>query len=113
MNRVFHSNRSAEASAGLEPVSQLGVQLFNAGGNRLAWGGSPRFDGRIDTRADGTKIFIARARLFTVLVRDMPLKSGGRVVVDLPLEVNYRISNRFLRSTSLGEVVSRHIDSLN
>lgn len=108
---MIHSidSLAAEASAGLEPVSDLGIQVFTAGGDRLAWGGRPRYDGRIDTRADGTKIFIAKARLFTVLVRDMPLESGGRVVVDLPLEVNYRISNRFLRSTSLGEIVSgRH-----
>ncbi|MCK4550101.1 MAG: hypothetical protein KAU49_08015, partial [Candidatus Krumholzibacteria bacterium] len=108
---IIHSidSLAAEASDGLEPVSELGIQVFTAGGNRLAWGGRPRYDGRIDTRTDGTKIFIAKARLFTVLVRDMPIESGGRVVVDLPLEVNYRISNRFLRSTSLGEVVSgRH-----
>ena len=100
---------AAEASAGLEPVSELGIQIFTAGGNRLAWGGSPRYEGRIEMQTDETKLFIARSRLFTVLVRDMPLPSGGRVVVDLPLEVNYRISNRFLRSTSLGEVISmRH-----
>jgi PAS domain S-box-containing protein len=100
---------AASASAGLEPVSELGIQVFNAGGNRLAWGGRPRYDGRQDTRADATKLFIASARLFTVLVREIPLESGGRVVVDLPLEVNYRISNRFLRSTSLGEIVgARH-----
>lgn len=100
---------AAAASAGIETVEELGIQVFSAGGSRLAWGGRPRYHGRVDTKADGTKIFIARARLFTVLVRDMPLESGGRVVIDLPLEVNYRISNRFLRSTSLGEVISgRH-----
>jgi PAS domain S-box-containing protein len=95
------------AAAGIEPVEELGIQVFTPGGHRLAWGGRPRYDGRVDMREDGTKIFIARARLFTVLVRDMPLESGGRVVIDLPLEVNYRISNRFLRSTSLGEIISR------
>ncbi len=100
---------AAAASAGIETVEELGIQVFTAGGHRLAWGGRPRYHGRVDMRSDETRVFIARARLFTVLVRDMPLESGGRVVIDLPLEVNYRISNRFLRSTSLGEVISeRH-----
>ena len=44
---------AAEASAGLEPVSQLGVQIFNAAGNRLA--GKKTVPGPIFSTATTTK----------------------------------------------------------
>lgn len=101
---------SRAGSTGLRgvPFPEVGIQVFSSTGERLAWGGSPRYLGEEYPGAPaGTRIFTARTPLYTLLVCEVHAPGKGRVVVDVPLEVNYRVNNRFLRSTSLGEVLSR------
>jgi signal transduction histidine kinase len=90
------------------PFREVGVQILSRSGDRVAWGGSPRYLPR-DWAGEpsGTLVFTSRAPLYTLLVCEVRDPARGSVVVDIPLEVNYRINNRFLRSTSLGEVLSR------
>ena len=100
----------AAASGALAgPFEEVGIQLFDLKGERAAWGGRPRFDGRVDLRATATTGYIARTRLYTLLVREVPLPAGGRAALELPLAVNYRISNRFLRSFSVGDMLSERL----
>jgi PAS domain S-box-containing protein len=94
-----------------EPLPGGGIQALLADGTLIAWGGSPRYfeTARPDV-PDSVRVFTARTPLYTLLVAEARSPGGeGRVVVDVPLEVNYRINNRFLRSTSLGELLSRRL----
>ncbi|MBN2070741.1 MAG: PAS domain S-box protein [Candidatus Krumholzibacteriota bacterium] len=90
---------------GQRPFREMGIQVITANGRRIAWGGVPRYHGNVRSGSAEEAIFTSTTQLYTLLVHEAPI-GGGRVVVDLPLEVNYRISNRFLRSTGLGEVLS-------
>ncbi len=89
-----------------KPFGRLGVQVFSESGKRIAWGGIPRYLGRVFPQDREARLFTNRTQLYTLIVSETPVPSGGRVIVDIPLEVNYRISNRFLRSTGLGEMMS-------
>ena len=90
------------------PFPEVGIQVFSSAGERIAWGGSPRYlEGEYPGAPAGTRIFTGRTPLYTLLVCEVHAPGKGRVIVDIPLEVNYRINNRFLHSTSLGEVLSR------
>lgn len=94
---------AAHAARGVEPFGELGLQVFTPDGERPVWGGRPRYHGPVGTPVDSATVHIARMQLYTLFVRDIPLPDGGRVLVDCPLAVNYRISNRFLRSENLGD----------
>jgi len=100
---------SVAASAPLRgaPFPEVGIQVFGTGGERVAWGGSPRYLRALRSDESGLRVFTSKTPLYTLLVSETVLAGGGSVIVDLPLEVNYRISNRFLRSTSLGETLSK------
>ncbi len=90
------------------PFREAGLQILSRAGERIAWGGSPRYLAEDRAGApSGTLVFTSRAPLHTLLVCEVRDPERGSVVVDIPLEVNYRINNRFLRSTSLGEALSR------
>jgi signal transduction histidine kinase/HAMP domain-containing protein len=90
------------------PFREVGVQVLSRSGDRVAWGGSPRYLPREwGGEPSGTLVFTSRAPLYTLLVCEVRDPARGSVVIDIPLEVNYRINNRFLRSTSLGEVLTR------
>ena len=90
------------------PFPEVGLQVFSPAGVRIAWGGSPRY---LEKEWPGeparTRIFTGRTPLYTLLVCEAHAPGTGRIVVDIPLEVNYRINNRFLHSTSLGEALTR------
>lgn len=91
------------------PLPAVGIQIFSPVGERLAWGGTPR-QLAVARRpgAPDLRVFTSRTPLYTLLVCESNAKGGaGIVVVDIPLEVNYRINNRFLRSTSLAEILTR------
>jgi PAS domain S-box-containing protein len=88
------------------PLHEIGIQIFSDAGERFAWGGRPRYVYDRPVGKGSARVFIHRTQLYTLLVYDMPIHQG-RVVTDIPLEVNYRISNQFLVSTSLGEILSR------
>ena len=91
----------------LIPFEEIGIQLFSPRGELVAWGGRPLFRKRTYVAAEEQRLFTSRTTLYRLLVGVTPVPGGGRVVVDLPLEVNYRISNRYLRSATLGEILSR------
>ncbi len=90
----------------LSPFYEIGVQVFAPSNGRIAWGGRPRYLQEVPRGDYEARLFTSRTRMYTLLVNNMPLARGGRIVVDIPLEANYRISNQFLRSTSLGEEMS-------
>ncbi|MDD3641966.1 MAG: ATP-binding protein [Candidatus Krumholzibacteria bacterium] len=102
---------AAAAARGVVPFGELGVQVFAPGAEQPLWGGRPRYQGPVGSPVDSAVVHIARTQLYTLFVRDIPLPSGGRVVVDCPLAVNYRISNRFLRSENLGDRLGRRRDA--
>ena len=93
------------------PLPGGGIQALLPDGTLLALGGSPRYlEAERPDVPDSLRVFAARTPLYTLLVAEARASGGaGRVVVDVPLEVNYRINNRFLRSTSLGELLSRRL----
>lgn len=91
----------------LVPFEEIGIQLFSPRGDLVAWGGRPLFRKRTYVTAEEASVFTSRTTLYRLLVGVTKIPGGGRVVVDLPLEVNYRISNRYLQSTTLGEILSR------
>jgi len=95
------------ADLGDVPFHDVGLQILSRAGERIAWGGSPRYLAKESAGApSGTLVFTSRAPLHTLLVCEVRDPARGTVVIDFPLEVNYRINNRFLRSTSLGEALS-------
>jgi PAS domain S-box-containing protein len=90
------------------PFLNVGMQIYSLTGERIAWGGSPHYLEAVPPPISSqTRVFTSRTPLYTLLVSEETIRGKGSIVVDIPLEVNYRISNRFLRSTSLGEVLSR------
>jgi signal transduction histidine kinase/HAMP domain-containing protein len=90
------------------PFSEVGLQVFSPEGERIAWGGSPRYLEEAWPGAGGRiRVFTGKTPLYTLLVCEVLSPGSGRIVVDIPLEVNYRIKNPFLRSTSLGKTLSR------
>jgi hypothetical protein len=91
----------------LVPFREIGIQLFSPRGDLVAWGGRPLFQKRTYVAEEEAIVFTSRTTLYRLLVGVTPIPGGGRVVVDLPLEVNYRISNRYLQSATLGEILSR------
>lgn len=105
--------RSADSLArsidlGDVPLREVGIQIFSPAGERIAWGGTPRYlDAERPGAPAGTIVFMSRAPLHTLLVCEVRDPVRGAVAVDIPLEVNFLINNRFLRSTSLGEALSR------
>jgi len=109
MERV--DSLAAGAARRIEPFGELGIQVFAPGGERTLWGGRPRYQGHAVPRLDSAAVHISRTQLYTLFVREIPLPHGGHVVVDCPLAVNYRISNRFLRSENLGDRLGRRRDA--
>ncbi|HUV35383.1 MAG TPA: ATP-binding protein [Patescibacteria group bacterium] len=97
---------AGEFGAGLFPFHEVGIQVFSSVSGRTAWGGRPRYVRDVPRGDYEARVFTSRSRMYTLLVNNMPCPGGNRVVVDIPLEVNYRINNQFLRSTSLGEALS-------
>jgi PAS domain S-box-containing protein len=91
--------------------TEIGLQVFDAGGRRIAWGGWPQPIERIDRDYldSGVElVYSCEVSLYRILRHIVPVKAangrgGVRVLVDLPLEVNYRVNNRFLMSTALAD----------
>ncbi len=108
---LIHSVDSLAVSVakGLEPFNELGIQVFSPAGERVIWGGVPRIRQIPNRFGVDTLIYTGRTQLYTLLVYELPVENRQRVIVDLPLEVNYRISNRFLRSTGLDDVLSAQL----
>ena len=106
--RVIHRIDSIAGSfhAGSALFSEIGIQVSAPDGRLVAWGGRPRYLGSARGGGSEVKVYTGKTSLYTLKIREIPLANGGMVVIDIPLEVNYQISNRFLRSMSLGETLS-------
>jgi len=107
--------------------TEIGIQLFDADGNRRAWAGWPQSLDARDRRfvSSGTELIYSRQiSLYRMLTHVMPVYAEGdsaaspeaatekrarlgSVLVDMPLEVNYRVNNKFLKSASLADEFAR------
>ncbi len=96
-----------EVGKGYEPFGHLGIQVFSSSGKRVLWGGTPRFASRVLPGESPGSVTISRTQLFTLLVHQTELPDGSRILIDIPLEVDYRINNRFLRSKGIGLSLSK------
>jgi two-component system nitrogen regulation sensor histidine kinase NtrY len=105
--------------------TEIGIQLFDSRGRRQAWAGWPQF---LDTRergfiAGGDEVIYSRqVSLYRMLTHIVPVRSDrggadaaradstgtrvGCVVIDMPLEVNYLVNNKFLKSASLADGIA-------
>jgi len=92
-------------------LTAIGFQLFDAGGARVAWAGWPQALSPLDEMfvKSGEEFFYTRSvSLYQILSHVVPLKSSGgervaALLIDMPLEVDYRVNNRFLKSRSLAD----------
>lgn len=114
-------------SAVLPSDTELGIQVFDASGTRWAWAGWPQ---TMDARdrsflASGKELVYSRqVSLYRMLTHIMPVFGDGgpvdspgasdrrgewlgSVVIDIPLEVNYRVNNKFLKSAGLADDIAR------
>ncbi len=95
----------------LTPGTAIGLQLFAPDGERIAWAGWPQQIADVDRvfLASGQEFFYTRSvSLYQIMSHVVPCQNAnGDVVaallVDIPLEVDYRVNNRFLKSASLAD----------
>lgn len=99
----------------LTPGTAIGLQLFTPDGERVAWAGWPQATTATDHAfvASGSEFFYTRTvSLYQILSHVVPCRNAtgeqvATLLVDLPLEVDYRVNNRFLKSTSLADNVPK------
>jgi signal transduction histidine kinase len=110
LSRLLANRRTRHAAVG-----GAGIQLFDPQGELLAWAGTPRSLAtgvRLTRIGSGAQpLYFRRSGVHTVLCFEAsdPDTSGPgrvRVLVDVPVEVHYRIHNRFLQSRSVVEELS-------
>ncbi|HEU4364918.1 MAG TPA: hypothetical protein VFT13_05575, partial [Candidatus Krumholzibacteria bacterium] len=108
--------RSATSGTAFTPGTAIGLQLFDATGRRVAWAGWPQSTSLLDEMfiRSGTEVVYTRSvSLYQILSHVVPIRTGddtppvATLLVDLPLEVDYRVNNRFLKSTSLADQIPR------
>ncbi len=116
LDAVVARNAPTAAPDGAE--TGPGVQVFDTNNALVAWSGASHPldpDSRLTRFGDGTQpLYFRRSGVYTLLsfeVRDAPrapapARGPLRVLVDVPVEVRYRISNRFLRSHSVATDLS-------
>jgi PAS domain S-box-containing protein len=103
--------RRIEESSELPPGTVIGIQLLGPEGHRLAWAGWPQRLLAQDHRfvSSGVELVYSRqVSLYQILSHVIPIRdAAGEIVattiIDMPLEVNYRVSNKFLKSTSFAD----------
>ncbi|MDH3214822.1 MAG: ATP-binding protein [Candidatus Krumholzibacteria bacterium] len=99
----------------LPPGTEIGIQLFDKNGKRFAWAGWPQSLFPQDHRfvASGkTLLYSRQVSLYQILTHIIPISnnSGERVAtlaIDMPLEVNYKVNNKFLKSTSFVDNIAQ------
>jgi PAS domain S-box-containing protein len=102
---------AASRGESLTPGTAIGLQLFSTDGRRIAWAGWPQATAPLDNLflASGTELIYTRSvSLYEILSHIVPCPGpdgavGAALLVDLPLEVDYRVNNRFLKSASLAD----------
>ena len=98
----------------LPPGTEIGIQLFDANGERIAWSGWPQTIGRLDRAYMDSGVELVYSRevsLYRILSHLIPITNGRgervvTVLVDVPLEVNYRVNNRFLKSAGIADDIA-------
>lgn len=110
----FFSALAEEVGGGgeLPPGTEIGLQLLDDEGGRVAWGGWSQALSLQDRSliAMGREMVYSRqVSLYRVLTHVIPIGAGGEwtLVVDLPLEVNYKVNNKFIKGTSVAAQVAR------
>jgi len=99
----------------LTPGTAIGLQLFAPDGTRIAWAGwpQPASDGDRALVTSGAEFFYTRTvSLYQILSHVVPCRNAAgelvaALLVDIPLEVDYRVNNRFLKSASLADNIPR------
>jgi len=108
--------RSATRGTALTPGTDIGLQLFDADGRRVAWAGWPQQTAVLDAmfiRSDSTVVYTRNVSLYQILSHVIPIRRVdgeppvATLLIDMPLEVDFRVNNRFLKSTSLAEEIPR------
>lgn len=113
--RVLENQATRMTNGGeLPPGTEIGIQLFDASGRRIAWAGWPQRLDTIDRTfiASGDDFVYSRqVSLYQILTnviraRGLDGEIAATVVVDMPLEVNYKVNNKFLKSTSFADDIT-------
>jgi PAS domain S-box-containing protein len=99
----------------LTPGTAIGLQLFAPDGTRVAWAGWPQATTAADIGfvTTGTEFLYTRTvSLYQILSHVVPVRNAtgelvATLLVDMPLEVDYRVNNRFLKSASLADNVPK------
>ncbi|MFH1755924.1 MAG: hypothetical protein ABIA59_09495, partial [Candidatus Latescibacterota bacterium] len=105
---------SMKKSGILPPGTEVGLQLLDQNGRRIAWAGWPQpllwSDQRLMMR--GRELLYTReVSLYRILSHVIPIDAlpgdyRWYLVIDTPLEVNYKVNNKYLKSTSLAQSVA-------
>ncbi len=103
--------QSAAHGKSLASGTAIGLQYFDETGERVAWAGWPQSVSLLDRMfiANGTDLVYTRSvSLYHILSQIVPVAAAdgspaGALLVDMPLEVDYRVNNRFLKSSSLAD----------
>ncbi|UCG52642.1 MAG: PAS domain S-box protein [Candidatus Latescibacterota bacterium] len=105
--------------------TEIGIQLFDEHGNRIAWAGWPQAVEPLDAgfiASSRELVYSRQVSLYRILTHIIPIYGGGEgdevdrlrgdrekrgtVLVDMPLEVNYKVNNKFLKSSSLADDIA-------
>ncbi|MBI4720344.1 MAG: hypothetical protein HY770_03800, partial [Chitinivibrionia bacterium] len=106
------AGKSEALPAGME----IGIQLFDARGARIAWAGWPQTLFPVDERfvTSGEHVVYSRqVSLYRVLTDCIPVRRGDEeqaaatIIVEIPLEANYKVNNKFIKGASLADDIGR------
>lgn len=99
--------------------TEVGIQLFDAELRRVAWAGWPQRLDDLDhrfMRGNNELLYVRHASPYQLLTHITPIRFGdrrlGTLLIDLPLEVNYKVNNRFLQSANLVDDLPKHVASM-
>ena len=100
-------------SGQLPPGTEIGIQLFGSDDVRVAWAGWPQQLSARDLAFLKSRKDLAYSRqvsLYQILTHIIPIRIDNTilatVIVDMPLEVNYKVNNKFLKSTSFADDIA-------
>jgi PAS domain S-box-containing protein len=104
------AGKSRVLPAGME----IGLQLFGGRGERIAWAGWPQMLSPIDEmflKSGKHVVYSRQVSLYRVLTDCVPVKRengehAATIVVEIPLEANYKVNNKFIKGTSLADDIN-------
>jgi PAS domain S-box-containing protein len=109
--------RVASKSKSLTAGTAIGLQLFDTRGERIAWAGWPQSVSPLDQVFLTSKtelVYTREVSLYHILSHVAPCSTAtgqpvATLLIDIPLEVDYRVNNRFLKSASLADEIPRDV----